>query len=285
MPSWLEVALRSIGALVGMFVISKGLLRKSVGESSYFELMTAIAVAVIAGVGSIQLNIPVAFIIIAFIVWGLVPIASSIFQLKSMRYRNFINGKGIPIIKDGKIMEDNLKTYRMSTDELMRKLRSKNVFQVADVEFAVLESNGELNMMLKKEYQPLDAKTASIHTASIKEPEAVIMDGKVLDEPLATRGFNRQWLEDQLTKMEVAIENVFLGQVDRDGQLTVDLFDDQLQKPQSTELPLLLQSIKQSQADLETFSLDTDDPKAKELYASCAKEMERVKQMIEPYVK
>lgn len=81
---------------------------------------------------------------------------------------------------------------------------------------------------------------------SMKEPEVVIKDGKMLDEPLATRGFNRNWLQAELSKMDVALENVFLGQVDQYGQLTVDLFDDQLQVPQPTELPLLHANLKKS---------------------------------------
>ncbi|MCM3800533.1 DUF421 domain-containing protein, partial [Caldibacillus thermoamylovorans] len=82
---------------------------------------------------------------------------SDFISLKSKRFRDFTEGKPTVFIKDGKIMEDNLKKERYTTDELLELLRKKNVFQVADVEFAVLEATGDLSVLLKKENQPLTA--------------------------------------------------------------------------------------------------------------------------------
>ena len=126
-------------------------------------------------------------------------------------------------------MEDNLKKERYTTDELLELLRKKDVFQVSDVEFAVLEPTGDLSVMLKKENQPLTPKDLNLTVASIKDPQTVIMDGEIMDEPLATIGRSRAWLHTELEKLGVTIENVFLGQVNSYGQLTVDLFDDKLQ--------------------------------------------------------
>ncbi|HER2174512.1 TPA: DUF421 domain-containing protein, partial [Streptococcus pyogenes] len=93
-----------------------------------------------------------------------------------------------------KIMEDNLKKERYTTDELLDLLRKKDVYQVSDVEFAVLEATGDLSVLLKKENQPLTAKDLNIAVSSVKEPQTVIMDGEILDEPLSTIGRNRGWL-------------------------------------------------------------------------------------------
>ena len=159
------------------------------------------------------------------------PFLAGFISLKSKPFRNFVEGKGTVFIKDGKIMEDNLKKERYTTDELLELLRKDNVFKVADVEFAVLETTGDLSVLLKKENQPLTAKDLNLTVASEKEPQTVIMDGEILDEPLATAGRSRQWLHTELAKLGVTIENVFLGQVDSYGQLTVDLFDDKIQVP------------------------------------------------------
>ena len=76
-------------------------------------------------------------------------------QLKSKKMRDFIDSKGTVLIRDGKVLEDNLKKERLTTDELMEQLRKRSVFKVADVEFAIMEPSGEINVLLNRENQPL----------------------------------------------------------------------------------------------------------------------------------
>ncbi|MGV3241013.1 DUF421 domain-containing protein, partial [Streptococcus hyovaginalis] len=138
---------------------------------------------------------------------------------------------------------------------------------VSDVEFAVLEATGDLSVMLKKENQPLTAKDLNLTVASIKEPQTVIMDGVLFDEPLATIGRNRAWLHTELEKLGVTVENVFLGQINSYGELTIDLFDDKLQVAPPQERPLILSTLKKCQADLELFALGTESKEAKQMYS------------------
>ncbi|WP_078553195.1 DUF421 domain-containing protein [Bacillus alkalicellulosilyticus] len=285
MPGWLEVVIRaSVGVIIVLFA-SKVLVRKPVSHLTYFEWISMAAVAIIVAIGSFQLTIPPAFIILSLVVWILVPYFIDVLSMKSQTFRNMVRGKGIPFIKDGKVLEDNLKKQRYSSDELLSQLRSKQVFKVADVEFAILEPSGDINVLLKKDYQPLTASDMQIPVAPIKEPETVVMDGKILDEPLSTLGFNRRWLEQKLEKMGVAIENVYLGQIDSFGEVTVDLFDDKIKVPQPVEKPLLLAQIKKCQADLEAFALQTDNGQAKKMYERNSKEMQQVLTKIKPYLK
>lgn len=102
------------------------------------------------------------------------------------------------------------------------------------------------------------------------------MDGNILDEPLSTRGFNRGWLNEELEKIGVSVDNVFLGQIDSDGQLTIDLYDDQINVPSPQEKPLLLASLKKCQADLELFSLQTESKEAKQMYLNNSKRVDDI---------
>ena len=92
-----------------------------------------------------------------------------------------------------------------------------------------------------------------------------------MEEALRSAGKSRGWLCTELEKLEVSLDNVFIGQVDSYGELTVDLYDDKLQVPLPTQRPLLLATLKKTQADLEIFSLGTEDEKAKEMYKKNAK--------------
>ncbi|MCK0472180.1 DUF421 domain-containing protein [Halalkalibacter sp. APA_J-10(15)] len=285
MPGWLEVILRSAIGFIIVITIGRLFVRKPIGEASIIEFSFILIISLIVAMGSFHLSIPFGWALISLVVWCVGMISISYLSEVSKKVRTLFYGKGVPIVKDGKILEDNMKKQHINTDELLRKLRSKNVFQFTDVEFAVLEGNGELNVLLKKDTQPLTAKILNQNVPAIKEPETVIMDGEILDEPLATRGLSREWLQTELEKMNALVENVVLAQIDEYGQLTIDLFDDQLTVPKPTELPLLEASIKQVQADLELFSLDTEQPQVKKQYRWCAEQMHAVYQMVSPYTK
>ena len=142
---------------------------------------------------------------------------------------------------------------------------------MADVEFAVLEPRGTISALLKKENRPLTPKDLQMKVAAEKEPQTVIMDGSILDEALRLAGKSKGWLETELEKLELTLDNVFIGQVDSYGELTVDIYDDKLQVPQPSQRPLLLATLKKTQSDLEIFSLETQNEEAKAMYEKNAK--------------
>jgi hypothetical protein len=189
------------------------------------------------------------------------------------------------MIKNGKVLEDNLKKERYTIDELLEQLRTKSVFRVADVEFAVLEASGELSVLLKKEYQPLTASHLGIKPAPEQESQTVIMDGVIMDEPLSSIGKSRGWLSTELEKAGVSVENVFIGQVDTYGELYLDLYDDLLQVPEPSNKAQLLATLKKCAADLELFAIDTKQPEAKQMYTQCAGEMEQIVSNMTPLLK
>ncbi|MGE7687411.1 DUF421 domain-containing protein [Peribacillus simplex] len=275
MPDWLDVFVRALLFLIILFLVTKLLGKKQLSQLSYFEYVVGITIGSIGAevITGLERNISVG--IIGIVTTTAIPFIVGLITLKSKTFRDLVEGKGTVFIKDGKIMEDNLKKERYTTDELLELLRKKDVFQVSDVEFAALEATGDLSVMLKKENQPLTPKDLNMTVASVKEPQTVIMDGKILDEPLATIGRSRGWLHTELEKLGVTIENVFLGQINSYGELTVDLFDDILQVPSPQERPLLLSTMKKCQADLELFALGTENKEAKQLYEKNSEKLQK----------
>lgn len=274
MPEWLDIAVRSVLFVVVLFFMTKLVGKKQIAQLSFFEYVTGITIGSIAAESIMGLDGKIIYGLIAMIIVAAIPLIVGLISLKSKKFRDFTEGTGTIFIKDGKIMEDNLKRERYTADELLQLLRMKDVFQVSEVEFAVLEPTGDLSVMLKKENQPLTLKDLDMKVASIKEPQTVIMDGKILDEPLATIGYSRGWLKTELEKLGVTVENVYLGQVNSYGELTVDLFDDKLQVPSPQDRPMTLSTMKKCQADLELFALATEDKKAKQLYTKNSKKLQ-----------
>ncbi|PGT84149.1 MULTISPECIES: DUF421 domain-containing protein [Bacillaceae] len=275
MPIWLEVVTRVFLFMIVLFFITKILGKKQISQLSFFEYVTGITIGGIAAIVIIEVKHNIFIAGLAIVVTAAIPYVAGLISLKSKKFRDFVEGKGSLFIKDGKIMEDNLKKERYSADDLLELLRKKEVFQVSDVEFAVLEPTGDLSVMLKKENLPLTAKDLNMKVASIKEPQTVVMDGAIFDEALSTIGRNRSWLHTELEKLGVTVENVFLGQINSYGELTVDLFDDKLKIPSPQQRPLILATLKKCQADLELFALGTESDEAKQMYASNSQKLQK----------
>jgi uncharacterized membrane protein YcaP (DUF421 family) len=276
MPEWLLIIVRSVSILIGLFFILKLLGKKQLSELSFFETIIGVTIGDIAGTLSMDLAVSFIHGLIAISIWATFPLLIDILAIKNKKFRDFAEGKSTVFIKNGTVMEDNMQKEKISGDELMEMLRRKSVFRVADVEFATFEPSGDLSVMLKKEYQPLTVGDLNPNPPQEKEPQVVIMDGEILDEPLSTLRLGRGWLKGELDKIGVTTENVFLAQVDTYGQLQVDLYDDKVQVPEPVETKLLFASMKKCQADFELFGLQTKNKTAKTMYEQHAANMDQL---------
>lgn len=266
MPEWLHVILRSLFFLVVLFLITKSLGKKQISQLSFFEYVTGITIGDVGAEMATEVEGNIFHGVLSIIVFAFGPFLAGFWAMKSKTVHDTLEGKATVFIKDGKILEDNLMKEKYTNDELLELLRSKDVFDISTVEFAILEASGDFSVLLKKEYQPVTPKDLNMKVPVGKEPQTVIMDAQILDEPLATIGLSRNWLHTELKKRNVLLENVFLAQVNASGDLALDLYDDQLNLPKPTERPMLLATMKKCQADLELFALSTDSKEAKDMY-------------------
>jgi len=283
-PDSLEVIMRTLFAVVVLFFLTKLLGKRQVSQLSFFEYITGITIGSLAAYISLDTDKKWHLGVIALAVWVAVSLGIEFLQIKSKKARDFIDFKSTVVIKDGKILEDNMKKERLTSDELLEELRKKDVFNIADVEFAIMEADGAVNVLLTRENLPLTPKDLGITVAPEKESQAVIMDGKVMDEPLDTLGLTRSWLQGELEKLGVTTENVFLGQVDSYGELTVDLYADKIKLPQPQDKPQLYALLKKCEADLELFSLSTKDKAAKKMYEQSSRKLQVLLQQLKPFI-
>ncbi|KWX69690.1 DUF421 domain-containing protein [Paenibacillus jilunlii] len=284
MPEWLEVVWRTVFAVVVLFFLTKLLGKRQVSQLSFFEYITGITVGSLAAYISLDTDKTWHLGVIALVVWVAFSLGIEYLQIKSKKARDFIDFKSTVLIKDGKVLEDNMKKERLTTDELLAELRKKDVFKLADVEFAIMESDGAINVLLTRENQPLTPKHLGVKVAPEQETQAVIMDGEIMDEPLDALGLTRGWLQGKLEKLNLSPENVYLGQVDSYGELTVDLYTDSVEVPQTQEKPQLYALLKKCEADLELFSLSTSNEQAKKMYGQCSEQLQSLLKQLKPFV-
>lgn len=231
MPDWLNIIVRSLAALTILFVLTRILGKKQISQLTFFEYVLGITLGDLVGMISTDINANYVHGLLAIAVWFTIPFTLEILALKSKRLREWFDGKGTVVVRKGKILEKNLKKERYSGDELLEQLRTKNVFNLADVEFAILETSGDLSVMLKSEKQTLTPEHIGMKMTKARWPEAVIMDGKTDESDLADIKKSEEWLRTELDKLDLTQDQVFLGQVNEEGRLYVDLYDDKAQAP------------------------------------------------------
>ncbi|MFC6651115.1 DUF421 domain-containing protein [Paenibacillus rhizoplanae] len=284
MPEVLEIVVRTLFAVVVLFFLTKILGKRQASQLSFFEYITGITIGSIAAYISLDTDKTWHLGLIALGVWVGCSLLIEFLQIKSKKARDFIDFKATVLIKDGKILEENMKKERVSTDELLEELRKKDVFKLADVEFAIMESDGAINVLQKRENMPLTPKDLGIKVAPEKETLAVIMDGEIMDEPLDTLNLSRKWLQTELEKLNLTVKEVFLGQVDSYGELTVDLYADNVKVPQPQDKPQLYALLKKCEADLELFGLSTKNKAAKQMYGNCSEQLQELLQKLKPFI-
>lgn len=285
MPEWIYIILRSFLFIFILIFITRILGKKQISEITFFEYISGITIGSIAGEVIMGLDRNIMHGVVSIVVFGAITFFVDFITLKSKNFRDIVEGKGSVLIQNGKIMEDNLKKEKYTLDDLSSLLRGRNVFNVSEVEFAVLEPTGDLSVLLKKDYRPVTPNDLKLQVANEKEPQTIIMDGKILDNPLSASGKNRGWLLIELEKQGVTLENVCFAQINSYGELTIDLYDDQVQVVQPQQRQLLMASIKKCQADIESFALQTECKTATQMYLKNAEKLKGVIQNLTPYLR
>lgn len=284
MKTWLVVLFKSIGLFFLTLILVKIMGKKYTSKMTPFNFINYAIIAILVSLVSLNMISNWAFGIVALVVWIVLPVLLDYLSMKSKIVYDLINGKETILVKEGKVMEDNLSQVRFSGEDLLREMRSKNVFNLADVEFAVMESTGDINVILKSDKKPVTPHDLGIKVSPQSAPQTVILDGNVINESLSNMGFNQGWLNAQLENLGVTLDNVFIGQVDSSGELYVDLFDDLIKIPQSNVKELLYANIEKSQADLMSYALETENKKAKAMYTNNANKLKNVMEKLKPYL-
>ena len=284
MQIWAMILLRSIALFILVLLLVRVMGKRNISHVPLYRYVSYQVLATIAALISVNIITNPVTGLLALGVWFFLPILVDYLSLKSKRIHDLIHGKETVLIKHGKIMEENLIKTRYTGEELLRELRNKNIFSMADVEFAVMEATGEINAFLKSDRKPVTAHDLGIKTAPQTEPQTVIMDGNILYEPLASLGLNREWIMIQVENAGVSLDNIFLGQVDSSGDLYLDFFDDSVESPQPKTKELLYANLEKCQADFMRYALETEDEIAKAMYSKNAEKLGRLIKQLTPYL-
>lgn len=211
--------LRTILLYVVLVLAIRLMGKRQIGEMEPAEFVVTMLLANLAAVPMQDNAIP--------LLSGLVPILTILalqllFAVLSMRFiplRSFLCGKPTILISEGKIDQAALRNNRISTDELTEQLREKDVFDLSTVQYAILETDGELSVMLYPERRPASAAAAGISVPGTQLPYTIISEGTVLKQNLKHLGFDRKWLDKELKKLGCREKEIYLLTADKSGKI------------------------------------------------------------------
>lgn len=227
MPIILVVVIRSVISFFVLLLFVRLMGKQQVSQLTFFDYIVGITIGSIAGTLSVQVNENTLATLAGMGTWTLLAILLAILGIHNTWIRKVVDGEATVVIENGKILEENLKRIRIPTDELISELRSKDVFSIADVEFALFEPGGKISVQKKSQKQPLTPSDIYRPTQYDGLPTNLIMDGVILDDALRSLNLSRAWLRHQLGKQNIQdTTEVSLAQLDTKGNLYVDLKGD-----------------------------------------------------------
>jgi len=157
-----DVILRCLVSLVTLFLVAKMLGKKQISQLSVFDYVIGISIGNFAAEMSINLESEYLHGVVAVIVFGLVAYLVSVLSLKSLRMRRFFMGDPTMLIQDGKIVYKGLKKARFDVNDLLEECRIKGYFDIREIDYALMEANGDISFMLKPEYQAPQLKDLNV---------------------------------------------------------------------------------------------------------------------------
>lgn len=231
MNEGLVVLVRSIISFFSLLIFAKILGKQQISQLTFFDYTLGITIGSIAATLTTDLSSRAWPHFVGLFVWAFLGYSMEYITEKWRYAAKYIEGEPTIIIMNGKIMEDALKKMKYTAADIMGLLRIKDVFDLSQVDFAIIEPNGQLSVLKKPEYEPLTPKDMSIVKAPSGISTELIYDGVLIGQNLKQLNKSEKWLMDQLKMHEVKdISDVFLATLTPSGSLFIDKYDDHMIK-------------------------------------------------------
>jgi len=195
--------------------------KRQIGELEPIELVLTMLLSDLASVPMQDFGIPLVNGVIPIVTLLAMSMLLSCVSLRNVRFRTLICGKPAIIIRNGRLQQDAMRHNRLTLDELFEELRTQGVTDISDVKYAVLETGGQLSVLLRTAAQPATPEQMRLDCEDdVFLPTVIINDGRLLRGNLRQTGHDEAWLQAQLSENGVdAPSQVFLLSIDERGEI------------------------------------------------------------------
>ena len=210
---------RAILLYIIVLIVMRLMGKREIGQLQPFELAISIMIADLASIPMTDTGVPISNGIIPILGLLVMHLLISVINLKSIKAREIICGKPRILIYRGRIDEKALKKERFTINELEERLRGNNVVNLGDVEYAILETSGNITVIQKPEKRNTIPEDFNIVPDYEGISYDLVVDGKIMDKNLKKLGKNYQWLKNQVAKFNIRPEEALVVTIDGKGQI------------------------------------------------------------------
>lgn len=216
----LVILIRAFILYIFVVTVMRLMGKRQIGELQPYELATAIMISELAAVPMQEMGIPLINGIAPILVLLVGQFLLSFAVMKSNTLRKLICGKPRILIENGKIKEENLRKEFYNLSDLLEQLRINNIPNISDVEFAILETSGQLSVIHKPRKRPVTPEDINIDASYEGLPIDLILDGEVMHKNLEKSGHDLKWLQLKLKELGASgVKDVLIASLDSKGRI------------------------------------------------------------------
>lgn len=210
---------RAIILYIIVLIVMRIMGKREIGQLQPFELAISIMIADLASVPMTEVGIPITNGIIPILGLLVMHLVISLLNMKSIKFREVMCGKPAILIYRGKVDEKVLRKERFTINELEERLRGNNIFHIGDVEYAILETSGQVTVIPKPEKRGTTPEDFNIVPEYEGIPYDLVVDGVVMKDNLQKLGKDIIWLRKEVAKFKINVEDALIVTIDGKGQI------------------------------------------------------------------
>lgn len=212
MNNMLPMLYETIFGIVALFILTKVLGKTQISQLTAFDFIAAIILGELVGNALFDKKAGIIDIGFVILLWGIILYIIEIIRQKFKGSRFILEGKPAILIHKGHLIYEELRKNRVDINEVLQMLRMKDVFALQEVEYAILETNGELSILKKAAYQTPNKKELNLAPTEPQIAMPIIMDGEMVKDNLQEVNLTEEWLKDELTRQNFELHEVFFAE-------------------------------------------------------------------------
>lgn len=204
------------------FLVGRYISKRTINQLTAYDFVLAWILGALTVAPLLDGEVSFTYIIVPLLTLFFWHYVFSLISLRNRKLSLFFNGKPIILIDDGKIIRKNLKKHFINVDLLMSELRLKNIFNISEVKYVILEPNGHFSIIKKESHRPVTPTDFNLLAKPVDLPLVIINDGKLFEENLIKSGVDKEWLLNHLHMYNVDdITNIYLATIDNSKKLYI----------------------------------------------------------------
>lgn len=223
----LTIVIRSILIYLIVLIIFRLMGKRQLGQMQPFELVLTLIIADLATIPMAEVSVPVLHGILPLLTLVVLHFILALISRNSLKFSKMISGKPVIIINPKGIDYKALKKLNLSTDDLFAALRECGYFNISQVQYAIMETNGKVSVMPKTEFSPVTNNDMQIKAKESFIPIVLISEGKIIDENIALAGLDEErvqtLLKEHADQKNVKVKDTLLLTIDQNGECYLQL--------------------------------------------------------------